>query len=220
MRSFTILIFTIIFSQAFAQSLSTFAGVNHGRFYSKKNNTTSNKTEYRPDYGLCIGVELGDVKIDSILTFRFALDYEEFGGYVNSKHGGTVGSTWTKADVKKQILGIEFYPINYSLFKGLNISLGFEFNVLLASKLRGETNAWSINNALTEPTDINTVSEFVAPYNWGLNTHLGYQFNIKKLFIEPRYKFHLGLTNELRGLQTSTKSFRHTLQLCIGYKFK
>ena len=211
MRTILTIIGLLIAVECSAQTLAVTPGVSYGRFYDTRKAEGHFDKEYNPQFGYSFGIEMKDIALDTVIKVGFAVTYQNYGGDFYTRDGGQGGSAYDEGEITKDILGLEFYPINFRLIKKLRLSLGVSLNALLNYKMSGNHNG---------TTELNDIDGLVKPYYWGLNSCVGYEFEIGKIIIEPRYNFYVGLSKEFDKLQAETKSMRQSIQLSIGYKIK
>jgi hypothetical protein len=207
-------------SDAYSQIISVVSGLNYGRFYDTQIDEGHSYSTYNPQFGYTAGIEIRDISIKENYKIGFALNFQNYGGDFFATDGGLGGSTSDDGEITKNILGVEFYPLNVNLIKNLNTSLGVTFNSLVNYNLIG-FHKWYYSGfpGSSGSTDLNDIEGVVKRFHWGINASVGYRFEFGKIVFEPRYIFNLGISRELAGLQSSPKSWRHVAQLCIGYNF-
>lgn len=225
MRTILTIIGLLIAVECSAQTLAVSPGVSYGRFYDIRRAEGHFDKEYNPQFGYSFGIEMKDIALDTVIKVGFAVTYQNYGGDFYTRNGGQGGSAYDEGEITKDILGLEFYPINFRLIKKLRLSLGVSLNALLNYKMSGNRNSWIMGTSPSAPpnsgtTELNDIDGLVKPYYWGLNSCVGYEFEIGKIIIEPRYNFYVGLSEEFDRLQAGTKSMRQSIQLSIGYKIK
>lgn len=225
MRTILTTIVILIAISSCAQTIAINTGISYGRFYDTQKEEGHLVKNYTPQIGFYAGAEVKDIAIDTLIKIGFAINYQNYGGYFYTQNGGQGGSNTDEGEITKHILGLAFYPINLRLFKKLRISMGVSFNTLLSYRMSGNHSWYRRGSSPSNPgssgtTDLNEIDGLVKPYYWGINSCIGYEFEVNKFIIEPRYNFYVGLSNEFDKLQTATKSLRHSFQLSIGYKIK
>lgn len=201
------------------QTLTLSAGPNYGRFYDFSKNEAQYRKEYSPEMGYRICATWSDSRLGSIFNLKFSAGIEEYGGKFYSSNGGLGGFTLENGSLKKQIVFIEFYPLNTELFPKLFLSTGAGCNVKLKQQLTGYRSQWAISSPPIPDLELSSINGFVTHFNFGLSATLTYEFNIGHLRIMPGYSYYLGLSREFRHLQSPAKSQRHCLQVGMGYSF-
>jgi len=204
-----------------AQTISFAPGINYGRFYDLSPNEGHFHAEYKPQVGFCFGVEIKEIKIDTLIKIGFALNYQNYGGSFLVRNGGMGGSISHEGTVSQGRLGIEFYPFNFRFFKHLRLRVGTSMNILLHKNLSGIKRWWYMGTPPNHGTmELTKLDNFMRPITWGAHANIGYEFEIGKIVIEPRYAFYTSFYSEFSEIQANTKSMRHTLQLAVGYRLK
>lgn len=203
-----------------AQNLSFRAGANYGRFYDFRKSEGHFQKDYHPETSFTTSIALSRVKLDSNLYLGFVLNYEQYGGSIYTANGGLGSATSTTGKCKKQVLSLDFYPVELAFWNQLYLGLGINVNATLVKELSGTRYSWGgIDSTYsTTTTDLNSISGLVKTFNAGLVGRVGYRYLFGSWFLEAEYRYYLGLSNEFNSVQASTKSFRHSMVLGIGIK--
>lgn len=208
-----------------AQTVAICPGISYGGFYLGQKEEGHLVADYKSQLGYTIRAETKDIALDTMISIGFAINYQNYGGYFFTQNGGLGGTYTDEGKITKDVLGLEFYPINLRLVKKIRISLGVSLNALLNYNMSGN-HSWSIigtspsDPSNTGSTDLNEIDGLIKPYYWGVNSTIGYEFELGQFRIEPQYNFYLGLSAEFDHLQATTKSLRQAIQLSIGYSIK
>lgn len=219
-----LLFFGFVFSLQ-GQTIGVFSGVNNGRFYDLHEPGGHTYMKYDSQFGFKAGFEIKDVKLDTLLNLKFAIGYERYGGHFYTRTGGLGGSTTDDGTIVKDVLTVQFYPLNFKIANHITIRAGVEWNAMLRYQLSGQRYGWQAQSSPT-PTnpyfssDLNEISGLVKTNNFGFNFSFGYEFKIKKLIFEPSYNFFLGTSREFDRLQAETKSMRHSISISVGLGLK
>jgi hypothetical protein len=203
-----------------SQTLFVESGVNYGSFYDFKTIEGHFDKEYKPNMGYSFNIGLSDIKIDSTFNLKFALGFEKYGGQFYASDGGMGSNTAERGNLQKQIIDLEFYPLNIRFLKHFVFSTGLEVNFKVGEKLSGTRTRWAMNSATNPDIDLNTISGFVKPLNWGINASLSYEFEIGQFLIKPSYKYFIGTSQEFNIIQSPAKSQRHVFQIGFGYSLR
>jgi hypothetical protein len=221
---FTLFILTSFWGSA--QVVGAYSGASYGRFYNINRGSNAHfSSEYVQQFGFRAGIEMKNIKIDSFFTLKFALGYENYGGYFKVRNGGLGGSTTDEGTVSKDVLTIQVYPFNIKVINHLTIRAGLEMNVLLNEEINGTRSGWQIQSSPipTNPyfsTNLSDIDDYVKKVNYGFNFSLGYEFKIGNLVLEPQYNFFLGASKEFETFQTRIKSMRQSLGVSVGFGWK
>lgn len=202
------------------QILFVETGLNYGSLYDFKNIEGHFDKEYKPDMGYSLNITVSDLKIDSTFNLKFALGFEKYGGQFYASDGGMGSNTAESGDLQKQIIDLEFYPLNIRFLKHFVFSTGLEVNFKVGQKLEGNRVRWAMNSNPIPNVDLSTISGFVKPINWGINASLGYEFEIGQFIIKPSYKYFIGTSQEFNRIQSPAKSQRHVFQIGFGYRLR
>lgn len=118
-------------------------------------------------------------------------------------------------------MGIDFEIIAIRFLRHFTLSCGLSFNVTLLYQISG-IHSWFVGG--TPPSNgtvqLKDLHQFVNRFNFGAFGRLGYRFEFGHLVLEPRYTYFVGLSQECYHLQAETKSMRHFLMRCLGYKIR
>lgn len=220
MRTILIILGIFVATECSAQTLAMYPGLSYGGFYDIQKSEGDYTQEYDPQFGFNLGVEIKDIALDSVYKIALAVNYQRYGGGFYTQ-GTSYSYTYDQGTITKHVLGLEFYPINIHLFNNLRWSLGLSLNTLLTYKMYGKR-IWSSNYPYgpSGNVDLNDIDGFVKRFYWGVNSTIGYEFEVGNIRFEPRYSYYLGLTEEFDHLQAATKSMRYSIQLSFGYSLK
>lgn len=203
------------------QRIEISGGFNRNQFYNLGRKDVHNSSRYNSGNGYSIGLSLEDLKLDT-LPIKLSLEFTNYKGHLNVGSSGLGAGSSTDAQVNINTIGLGIYPLSFRPFKNLRFSLGSEFCFLLNEKTSATRYSWIIDDATHhlvstkhELIDINN------KFNVGILGHIGYDFELTDGWvIIPQYQFYLGLTDEFKNIEATTKSFRHYFKIGITRKFK
>ena len=204
-----IVLCNVLTAHALAQSISAFGGVNYGGFYSVRKAEGHFMKEFDRSFGYLAGIEMSDLKIDSIWNFTIGLGLEQYGGSFYLRDGGLGGSNHVLGELRKEVLFLTLSPVNFRLFKYAFIRPGLNLNYELHKKVSGESYSWNMSMSQPIKNDLSAAENFTQDLNGGILIQVGYAIEIKKISIEPRYSFFLGVSRELNNSQAFVSSLRH-----------
>lgn len=221
----TVLIFVFFLClQTTAQTIGLNLGAGYGRFYSLVKSDGHFSKEFERQIAFRCGMECKDIKIDSFFRFKFIVGFEQYGGSFFERDGGLGSQKSEKGKLTKNSFSLHVYPLDFNFLKRATFCLGLAFNISLPSRLEGEMSSWY---AQSNPPDIvsskvplDQIDGFLRSFNLGVVSSLGYEFVFGKWILEPRYNFHLGLSDEFNQLEATTKSIRQSLTLSLLRKLK
>ncbi|MFA7274473.1 MAG: hypothetical protein WC044_11420 [Crocinitomicaceae bacterium] len=221
----TVLIFVLFLClQTTAQTIGVNLGAGYGRFYSLVKSDGFFNKEFEGQTTFRFGIECKDLKIDSFFRFKFILGFEQYGGSFFESNGGHASQKTEKGKLTKNSLSLQVYPLDFNFLKRATFSLGLAFNISLPSRLEGEMSSWYAQSnppyIVSSKVPLDQIDGFLRPFNLGVVSSLGYEFVFGKWILEPRYNFHLGLTDEFNQLEATTKSIRQFLTLSLLRKLK
>jgi len=223
MRILLIVIGILLAVAAHAQTGALYTGLSHGRFYSLEKSGAHFSKNYQPQIGYQIGAEIKDVALDTGINIDFVLTYQNYGGYFYRKSGGLGSVYTTEGEITKEVLGLEIYPWHIRPTQHLRISFGASIHALLDYEVSGSHYGWRMGTSPGLPgesvtTDLKDVDELVKSFSWGVNARVGYEFEIGKIIVEPRYNFYGGLVREFKYPYGAPIAMRHAFQLSVGYR--
>ena len=200
----------------FGRNIELFGGLNKNIFHDYDESGPYFNSSYYPDYGFSIGIGFDSIKIDW-LTCRFTLQYDKYKGGLNANRGGLGGGYTTIADINKSVISVGVFPINFLVFKRLNLNFGILISILTNELNNGSITGWQMN----QPNYNYILQEKYNQYNsltyFGLQGRVGYDFYFSKsIVISPQYLYYFGLSNEFIQFPENTKSMKH--YFCLGIK--
>lgn len=218
-KAFVILLL-LLSNNLLSQTFYLDFGGNYGRFYDLRREEGHFSKEYSQGFGYNFDLRISDIKLDSNFTFQFAVGFEKYEGDFYASDGGQGGASSKRGSLQKQIIDVEFYPLNVRFWKSFIFSTGVEVNFKVNQRLAGISSQWQMGKPSYPDIDLNTIDGFVKSTNWGLNACLGYEFSIGNIKIKPNYKYFLGLSKEFDQIPSNARSQRHNFQIGIGYVIK
>lgn len=130
---------------------------------------------------------------------------------------GCVG--FTDADLSRSVLGLAFYPLNFSIAGNVNFNLGLEGGLLIKGDANGYKNyhctggMGSYRNFRNDSLGINK-KDFL-----GLGARIGKEFRLSdKYNLSLHYRFSWGFTDEFRKLESQLRIFRNSIEIGIVRK--
>jgi len=225
MKRFFISAFLIVLcaqSPLFSQRILLNAGFNKGKLFDFGNSDAPYNKEYHSAYGYQFGIQLTDFMVDRKNSFRIGLSIEKYSGDFKTSYGEHFGSETHEGTFSKEVLGIDFFPLNIKLKENFHFSAGIHANWVYAYSVTGtsSTTYFTDSSFHTIYRDLSTQSDFVTKKNIGLRLGLSYTLPIGSFFIQPSYYLHLGFKQEFNSLDAPAKSFRQLFQIGVGYTFK
>lgn len=178
------------------------------------------QSSYKSKYGYAAHVGIENVKVDRI-TFRFTLGFEKYGGELEASEFGMSYSSKTKANVDKSVISLGIFPLNFKLFKKIDLNFGFEMAALINENYSGTISGWTMPNQYWSSDLEGEYSRFNSKFYFGLRGRVAYDIKISEQFIiSPQYSFYCGFMNEFDEYPQKTKSFRNYLGIGIQRKLK
>ncbi len=197
-----------------AQCIEFSGGVNRNSFYDYQKNEGHFKAIYTSDFGYSIGVGVNDILQKSI-PLKFGIRLDNYKGKFYTTDGGLGGASTTEANVEKNTIGIELYPLNIKIFNKIRLNFGVEFSVLLNETTTGYKSSWK----MFEPSiilDVN-MTNIHKNYYYGFCGQLSYEFNIiQNWYLSPQYRFYWGLSEEFVNVEARILSYRHNFEMVIA----
>ena len=215
-----VLLITLKSIGSFGQEILVYGGLNYNSFYDHQDKTPHFNSSYKPDLGFSAGIGLDSIRLDWI-TFSFTLQLEKYGGEVKASASGLGGGNSIDLITDKWVISLGVFPLNFQLFKTIDISFGLELSRLLHESNDGTISGWTI-----EPSNWSSnVEDYYSEYNRksyiGLKGRIAYDFKLSKsIMISPQYSYYFGLSNEFLELPKEAKSMRHYLCISIKKKIK
>jgi hypothetical protein len=210
---FLLIVCNLFTGHVHAQSITAFGGVNYGGFYSARPEEGHFNKDFDRGFGFFAGVEISELKLDSVWNFTIGIGIENYGGSFYLRDGGLGGYNYVRGELNKEVLFLSVSPISFRLFKHAYIRPGLCLNYELHKSIRGES--YIHNMTMLQPivNDLSTNENFTLPMNGGFLIQTGYSFAFQKFCIEPRYFFFLGLSKEMNISQAPTSSWRHGISI-------
>lgn len=203
------------------QRVEISGGLNRNQFYNLGKQDVHNSSQYNSGDGYSFGLSLEDLNLDT-LPIKLSLEFTNYKGHLNVGSSGLGAGSSTDAQVNINTFGLGIYPFNFNIFKNLRVCFGSEFRFLLNEKTSATRYSWKMDDAthhvVSSEHELTGINE---KFNVGILGHVGYDFKLKSgWIIIPQYQFYLGLTDEFKNIEATTKSFRHYFKIGIARKLK
>ncbi len=202
-----------------SQSIEINGGLNINRFYDFASRESRVLSNYQSENGYSI--RLGyENRFSDRVKLRFTLGYIEYGGQLYTESGGLGSKSIVNAEVRRSVISLGVFPLNFKLKNRINLNFGVELSSLINDKINV---IYSTTPTMTEPAqehDLNDMYDDLSQkFYLGLRGRIAYDFVLSDQWsILPQYSYYLGMTNEFIEFQAPTKSMRHNF--CIGVQRK
>lgn len=211
----TLLFFTISISVS-AQNIEVTGGALHNNFFDTEGTYAYRSFSEKSHIGYAFSIGIDNINIDW-LPLRFTLGYENYGGSIEASEDGHMYSKSIDFDIKKSVLSLGIYFINFNFFGHLDLNAGVQLNRVLSESVDGSGELWVYSDIL-EPT-ITEIGYKGKKSNYGLRGRIAYDFDINDRFaISPQYDFYYGLSYESSDFPSSVKSYKQYLSLGLQMK--
>ncbi|PLX16056.1 MAG: hypothetical protein C0599_15705 [Salinivirgaceae bacterium] len=216
MKISVVLLFLFFSLSLSAQNVEVVGGALFNSFSSAEDDTpyTDFYAKSNTDYSFNIGID--DIKFDW-LPLRFTLGYEKYGGAIEASESGHMYKKSVDFNVKKTVLALGIYFINFKFFDHLDLNVGLQFNRLLNQNVEGtgEDITYFDNPELIE-YEVDFKGE---KSTYGLRGRLAYDFYLNDRFaISPQYDFFYGLSYESEDFPSSVHSYKQYLSVGLQMK--
>lgn len=202
-----------------SQNLEITGGINKNLFIDFVNDNHYGAS-YRSEYGYSFGMGIDDVKVDWS-TYRFTLNFTKYSGGLEAHDISLGGGSITTAQIDKSILSMGAYPINFRIFKRMDLNLGVEFSILMDEHFKGTKSGWNIGNGSWNKSLAEEYKRYSAKQYFGLSGRLAYDIKItEKWFISPQYSYYFGLSREFIEFPEASRSMRHYYSLGLQRNLK
>jgi len=183
-------------------------GVNKNNFFDYAEGGHY-RSAYHYGYGYVLKAGIDGIKTDK-LRWRFTLGYERYSGELHVGDGGLGGGHITKASIEKSVISAGVFPLNFTIFKRIDLNAGVEYSALLQENFSGTFHVWSIISPGTARDLHELYTDYSAKSCIGVIGRIAYNINISdKLILSPQYSFYYGLSEEFREFPRETRSLRH-----------
>jgi hypothetical protein len=209
MKSLLTTLLLLLSASLYSQKLEAYGGLNLNTFRYNEKNSGGYVESFDPGCGPVFGIGIDSLRLDR-LKFRFTLQYEMYSGGLDAFAAGHTYYHSTVAEIKKSILSLDAYPINFRIIKRIDLNFGVQFSILLSESIKGtETHG-------SDEYDLQDIYErYSSRFYCGLTGRIAYDFKLSdSFFLSPQYSFYYGLTKEFVGFPEEVKSMRH--YFCIG----
>lgn len=211
---------TISTLSVFSQKIEAFVGPNYNIFHDKRSSNPHTSSLYDSKLGYTFGFGLDSINI-SWITFRFTVQFENYGGKIDVSEGGQGYSNRIVADINKSIFSAGIFPINFRILKKIKVNLGLIYSRLIYETFYGSISGWTMysNNWSYDIHD--KYEHFSATSTLGIQGRIAYDIQLSKsnsIFLTPQYLYYYGFSSEFREFPGSTKSIRQYFLLGIKKK--
>ena len=215
----SILLYFIV-SNMSAQTIEVSGGINQNHFFDWEKEYVGFKADYTPGNGFSAALSLSELKFDSIpLKFSFLID--NYKGSFNKQLITNGGGYQSVVSIEKTSIGIGFYPMNITLLKKIELSIGAEVSYKIYGITKGYKSTWALNGQNSNVTFDDGSVQINKDFIWGLSGMLSYNLKLNSDWsIAPQYKFYLGMSDEFSNIEDGIKSFRHYFELSIFKRIK
>ncbi|MBW6490654.1 MAG: hypothetical protein K0B15_05595 [Lentimicrobium sp.] len=218
MKRKTLLILFLIAGSfnVFGQNIEIIGGLNHNVFHDYNNSEDHFVSTYKPGLGFCAGIRLDSVKVDW-MNMSFALQFDQINGELKARNGGLGYGHHTNAKINKSIISLGIFPLNFSIFRRIDLNIGLEISGLINESITGTVSGWSMGGS-NWSSDINEkYSRYCSLICVGLKGRIACDIPVTNtIYIAPQYSYYHGLTKEFDEFPEETRSMRH--YFCIGIK--
>jgi len=204
----------------FGQNIELFGGLNTNNFHDYKENEGHYQSSYHSGSGYSFGLAIDSLKVDW-MTLRLTLKFDKYSGDLTASDGGLAGSSTTTAEINKSLISLGVFPLNFRIFKRIDLNIGFEISKLISESYKGSSNGWNMGEPNWSYDLQEKYNKYSSSINFGLSTRLAYNLQINEsIIISPQYTFYFGLSNEFIEFPEATKSIRHFIGIGIKKKLK
>ncbi len=215
MKSFLITLFALSSLALFSQRVEVYGGLNNNRFYDFKKEDPHFNSQYSPDWGGIAGIGISDLSA-GWHKLRLTLSFEKYGGNINVYGGGLGAGSRIVVDMRKSVLALGVYPVNFSVIHRFDINIGIKISGLISESYEGKL--YSGSSTGQSDTSYNLHDKYgrlSSSFVIGLEGRLAYNIKLSEnYFLVPQYAFYLGLSQEFSDALKEVKSMRH--YFCIG----
>ena len=214
------LIITILFISHFlhGQIIQFQAGPNLNNFFDYTKGDRTISSEYTLKWGYHVGIGIEQLKLGKF-NFNLLLSYDQYHGDIFSSYSSLGSSSSTTANLKRQMISLATYPLNFHLKKKVKIQVGPEFSFIINNQLEGSRYFRSIlpESSTTELGDSEGLGNDI---RFAINLGISYDIPINEnISILPKYNFNFGLTKEYETPQIEKISnMLHRFLIGISWK--
>lgn len=209
-------VFSLKLLMASGQQIGFSGGYCTNQFYNFIEEGGHTLALYQDGTGYRFNINLDNIRLDTI-ALRVSVHFEKFTGALMTSDGGQGGSSTTKAEIEKSVIGISLFPINIRIFKELKLSLGGELSYVVGSEVTGSRTITSITAPWSYSNLHDNQADFFKTFTFGIIGRVAYNFKLyQNYYLVPEYNFYLGLTREFDDTEIYTYSRRHLYMLGIA----
>jgi hypothetical protein len=210
MRTIVALLFLLLSFSISAQNIEVTTGALYNKYFDIEQDYGYKSYSFQSAYGFAVNV--GYERKFEWLPLRFTLGYENYGGAIIASDFGHMYSNSVDFEIRKSMLTLGIYFINFSFFDHLDLNIGLQFNRLLDESVKGSGESRVYSDS---PVPTITVLNYEGQKsNTGLRGRLAYDFDLNDRFaISPQYDFYYGLSNESEDFPSTIRSYRHYISI-------
>jgi len=209
-------VFSLKLLLASGQQVGFSGGYFTNQFYNFIEEGGHTSALYQDGTGYRFNINLDNIRLDTI-ALRVSIHFEKFTGALMTSDGGQGGSSTTKAEIEKSVLGISLFPINIRIFKELKLSVGGELSYLVGSEVTGSKKITSISAPGSYTNLHDNQTAFFKAFTFGVIGRVAYNVKLyQNYYLVPEYNFYLGLTREFEDTEIYTYSYRNLFMLGIA----
>jgi hypothetical protein len=196
------LFFTVLFLitvQYFqAQNLGLFTGVNMMSNYPFQETSEHYYTRFSAKPGFSLGLELDDFDI-GFTPIKLTVKIAKFNTDISHENSGLGGGYHLDVTQGNYYLSIGTHILKNKPLSPIQLSLGFEYSILLSEKFDGSSRTWSASSGgKTESVDENSF-ELNMKNIFSITGTIGYKKEVTTgWYIEPQLSIFAGISKELQ----------------------
>jgi len=203
----------------FGQNIELFGGLNTNNFYDRENEGHY-QSSYNSGSGYSFGLAIDSIRADW-MTLRLSLKFDKYSGNLTASDGGLGGGYTTTAEIDKSLISLGVFPLNFRIFKRIDLNIGFEISKQISESYKGISNGWLMGEPNWSYDLQERYNKYSNSINFGLSARLAYNLQINEsITISPQYTFYFGLTKEFIEFPEATKSIRHFIGIGIKKRLK
>ena len=137
-------------------------------------------------------VNFGTEDID-VLKFRFTLGINTSSVEAFQRTGGQAGGTFTNVTTEKTVLTLGVYPLEFQLFKYIDVNIGFKYlRGISRHAIGSSSNFGAAGNAVTEFD-----GDIISQNQFGPTVRIAYKIKIsEQMYLIPQYHYYIALSKE------------------------
>lgn len=215
MRTSAALFFLVISFSISAQNIEVTTGALYNKFFDSEQDYAWKTFSDQPAFGYSFNV--GYEQKFEWLPLRFTLGYENYGGEIKASEYGHMYSKYADFEIRKSMLTLGIYFINFTFLDHLNLNIGAQVNRFLYESVEGSGEMTAVFE-FDEPT-VKELKFKSKKSNYGLRGRIAYDIELNdRLAISPQYDFYYGLSNESGDYPSTVQAYRHYLSVGLQMK--